>query len=283
MIAPLGGSEAHGALGKAVIYQVRNVKIFATPRNPKSIDQSSNRDKFSDIGGIVATAGRRARETLRTTFGAYWNSRFLKQIMLDASGYYAEALQEWAALDEPTKAGWEAVAPYLAVKTLTPGQLFFMLAIGAYGDNEGIFGPLEAVYTPASAVANWWHAGLEGVALGGRTDGLDPLFVWGDAHSTVVDASAYAGSYEVSDPVTYPFCKVIFYGRRLAWGYTKGPDFGQVDYESENGYQFTWNQYAAGWSYQQTKNGVLKAVGLHVAKLWAKAPDVYNVDFVEVE
>jgi hypothetical protein len=280
---PLGGNEAHGALGQAVIYQVTSVKGFATPRNPKSVDQTANRDKFSDLGGIVVTAGRRARETLRTTFGAYWNSRFTKQMMLDLSGYYAEALTEWSNLSGPVKAEWEAVAPYRATKTLTPGQLFYMLAVGAYGDNEDLFSTLGACYTPASAVAAWWNAGLEGIIVGGRTDGLDPAFVWSDQHHTVSNGAAWAGSYEQSSEVYYPSCKVLFYGRRLTWGFAKGPDFGDVDYESENGYQFTFSQYAASWSYQQTRQGVLKAVGLHVGKLLPKPPGVINVDFVDVE
>jgi hypothetical protein len=167
VVGPLQSEEAHGAFGKAIIFQGNTAKAYAEPYNPESASQLEHRHFFADVTKITKALGATSRAVMVTNFGATWFQIIYGMAQRDDHDWYTDALTTYSGLDSAAKLQWEQNAPF-DLTWFDAGETFYCLIRMIYKKiayDGGDFGGLQLYTAYESEVAAAWWLGEESFML----------------------------------------------------------------------------------------------------------------------
>jgi len=216
LTAPLGGADAHGQLGKSIVYQGTTAKRYKYPRVQYNAAQLDQQDKFQSVTKTFGEMGAWARGVMQVLFLDNWFGKLLEYTM----ARWDEAAAIYAGFDVPGKATWVNNAPYSETK-IEVGRTFFVCA---YAVAQKI---IEANYTDFDLVepdedtgadaASWWSRGIAPAFCAGKFDDDHPdINYQAPLEWSLLGGPALYGGYEhLSASNGSPSVDFWFYGRKI--------------------------------------------------------------------
>ncbi len=262
---PLGGTEAHGQIGKFVIFQGTTAKGYAAPVFVRTQTQTDAQDRFQSMNKVIRALGPWGRATMQSLFGRNWMA-FTYQAM---APYWDELVLEYAALDVQVQDEWTLYAP-VTVMTLDPGLIFYVCAWGLeramYDNGYFVYDFWEVGELNAAGSREWWDKTLDGVFCGGKYDQENTDINYsggGEQWLLVNDAEAYNGSYRESggaSPSTFLFW---FFGTGFGLIYKQVDMLSTMHIETEEGFEWIVSQNDSDLYYQVEWRSPVLFKGLH--------------------
>lgn len=255
---PLGSGEAHGQVGKSIVFQGTDARAYRVPRDPKSAEQLGVRSFFSDVTRMVKTGNLFMRGACRTVLGDRWFTTLYKLV----SDRWTADDAFWVFLGAETRAEMNAKAPYQET-TEEPGRVW-MSIINAMADTDIAWLGLPDFdgYTVDQRL-EWWQRDLTNVNGPGSYEDGSIYGTWAGTWSTVVDSNALGGSYLQKTGTASAALNLYWWGKQLRLFYRKASDQGDADYRSDTFTFATFSMYAALESFGNVFSTDLSIEGLH--------------------
>lgn len=285
VVNPLGSSEAHGRVGRSIIFQGTTAKIYRVPVIEKVQGQLDTQDKFQSVTKTLRLLGLWGRGTLQTIYGNGWFGLVFK----DTTLYWGDAEVVFNGFTQGHQDQWTAAAPFVGT-TLERGLTFFAICYAI--DQAVVINGLDGLWyddllnRAADVYSTWWGRTLDNVFCEGIHDsgnpGLEPYFL-GEYWSKVSNANAYQGSYLLSEGLDPTMHQFFVYGTGLTFLYHQAPMQAVCYVRVDSGDAWAFSQNDVNGFWQATWRTPTFQRGLHivtVTRTGAEGP--INLDGVVV-
>lgn len=282
---PLGSEAAHGAVGKAIVFQGTMARQYVTPQDTKTAAQLDIRNVFRVSTKLLSRCGDFPRAVFRKEFGGRWFTFLSGRVSGNWNGAYQTAVTEFDTFPEGLRNEWDAFSPYLP-GTVGMGRAFYGLIATCYSSclygSGKLWGISQWGMAEAALALSWWTDEVAQVFLPGLYDDADERIRYSAEWSTQADVNAINGNYHFGGVDDLTNCQFFIDGAilKVLYPLSIGMDAMRVIIDGDDVVFSHTESYGAYFNFWVS---VPLTNGLHEVDIRQTGLGVIAIDGVEVE
>ncbi len=281
---PLGSSEAHGAVGKSIVFQGTMARAYVIPEDAKSAAQLEVRSEFQDLTKILSFTGPWPRMVFYQAFGPRWFTLVYGWIKSNWEGFDTLARNKFDLFSPTDQLLWDDACPYLP-GSLGIGRQFYRVIDMCYWKLHSLgVGMWELKHYQDGeyqTALDWWTKDASIYFEPGVYDDDDEHIGYSNYMASIGNPNAFGGYYHVGHTPDLTGCNFYFLGTLLKLKYIAYPDGATIKI-SIDGVDSYLNQSDPSSPYGHEWVSGIQSQGAHFVEIKQNGEGYSTLDGIEV-